>query len=330
MRIALTGATGHIGNNICRALLGQGHQLKVLIRSNQPSLKGLDVETVTGDLFNSSSLLQLTNKVDYLIHLAAFITINPRHYKKAMNINVDGPKNIVEACLESGVANIIHFSSIHAHQLKHRDQVIDENSPFVDRRNAGYDYSKVMGESIMVEARKSGINTVIVNPTAVLGPYDFKPSLAGTMLMDMYNGNLPFITPYGFDWVDARDISNAVVAIIDRDIKNEKFILSGHYETIRSLGEKTASYADRKYKGFTLPFWLAYAGVPFIRLFSDISGKEPLYTASSLSTVRTGSTKISHQKASDILGFKPREIDITLSDTLDWFLENGYIKSKNK
>ena len=198
MRIGITGVNGHLGNNIARCLVNEGYILKGLARSaNSEATKDIKIDLIEGDLFNADSLDELCKDIDLLIHLAAKVSIYPSEKELIYKTNIDGVDNIIGACRRNGIKKIIHFSSIHAHESYGPDISIDESTKYVDNENSAYDYSKSMGEQKMIALRKEGINVSVINPTSVIGPYDFKPSLQGKLFMDIYKGKMPFIVDAG-------------------------------------------------------------------------------------------------------------------------------------
>ena len=114
MTVAVTGAAGHVGGNLVRALLEQGRRVRTLVREDTRALDGLDVELYRGDIFEPESLKKFVEGCDVVYHLAAMISISGDPEGLVKKTNVDGVKNMVNACLEGGIKRLIHFSSIHA------------------------------------------------------------------------------------------------------------------------------------------------------------------------------------------------------------------------
>src|SRR5512145_1572178 len=113
MNIAVTGANGHVGGNLCRELVSQGHSVKALIYSDDTALKGVSVGRISGDLSNRSSLDELCKDTEVVIHLAALISINGKKVQLEAT-NVQGTHNLISAIRRSNVRRLVHFSSIHA------------------------------------------------------------------------------------------------------------------------------------------------------------------------------------------------------------------------
>ena len=321
-KIAVTGASGFIGNTVCRYLVKEGFQLKVLVRqTDEKSLIGLDTQSITGDLFVPETLDNLIRDCDIVIHLAGKVSIYPSEQDEILQTNIEGVKNIIDACKRNKVKKLIHFSSIHAHKGFGPYIPIDEHTDYSVDKSSPYDYSKAQGEQLVINVRNDDFSTVIVNPTGVIGPHDYQPSLSGQLLCDIYEGKMGSIVSGGFNWVDSRDLAIAVGAIIKKDIKNEQFILSGNWVSFKRLANQVCKAKGEKYKGLTSPLFLAYIGLPFITLISKITKKLPLYTTESLKAIKEGSKYVDCSHAKKILDYSPRPFDETIDDSVNWLVK---------
>ena len=325
MKVAVTGASGHVGANLCRALIRHGHHVKALIHNDESSLKELEIERIKGNLSDPASLLKLCDDAEIVFHLAAMISVNGEK-DELMKVNIQGTKNLLDAVQTAKVRRLIHFSSIHALRHKPYDEIMDESRPLVEDSPMMYEVTKAAGEKLVLERARTGLDAVIFNPTAIIGPYDFKPSLVGQVLIKIHNRTLPGLVPGGYDWVDVRDIAEAAVNAIDRARSGERYILSGRWVSVEELAAKVGQLTGRKVIKMVLPTWVAMMGVPFMKLYGSMSGQHPLYTSQSLKILKQVNRNISNMKASTELGFSAREIDESLFDSIEWFKQNGYIK----
>lgn len=323
MKIAITGISGHIGNNVARVLLKRGHSITALVQNeNSRSIKDIQANYIKGDLFNNNALDQVCSDAEVLVHLAGKISMHSSERENTYKVNIDGVKQVIEACQRNSIKRVIHFSSIHAHIPLGYNKVMNEDTPYIESEEIAYDFSKSMGEQLMIEARKSGINVCIVNPTAVIGPFDFQPSLSGKMIIDVFSGKLPSLIKGGFDWIDVRDIAIAVADIIDKEIDNEKFVLSGHWAELIEIANMICSVKGEKYKGFNSSILLAKIGLPFITFWSKISGSTPLYNWESIKAIEEGSNLIENDHAAQIIDYSPRPLQETINDSIAWFKNN--------
>ncbi len=325
MKIAVTGASGHIGVNLCQELIQHGHSVKALIHKNDHGVRELPLECISGDLTDASSLSWLVKGVEVVFHLAAVISIQVRNKEELFEKNVRGTENVVEAVLKEGVRRLIHFSSIHALVQEPFERVLDEGRSLALKDEVDYSRSKALSELAVQEAIKEGLDAVILNPTATIGPLDYAPSLLGRALILIYRGKIPALISGGYDWVDVRDVVKAAIVSTERGEKGERYILSGHWKTLRELAELIYEIRGERYKKLTCSPGLARVGLPFLKLYCRLNSTQPLYTKDSLKILETSHSQVSCEKARKQLGFNPRPIEETLRDTFDWYGENGFM-----
>lgn len=325
MKIAVTGASGHIGINLCHELIERGHSVRALVHNTDRGIRNLPLEIVRGDLMDPSSLSRLVSGADVVFHLAAVISIQVRRKEEVFQKNVGGTGNILKAVQKEGVRRFIHFSSIHALVQEPFDVALDEKRSLALEDRTGYSQSKALAELAVHEAVKQGLDAVILNPTAGIGPYDYAPSLLGRALIMIYTGKIPALIHGGYDWVDVRDVARAAVESIEKGKKGERYILSGHWRSLCQLADLVYTTSGERFRKLTCSLGLARIGLPFLKLYCRLSKTQPLYTRDSLSILKTGHHNISSEKAKKSLGFNPRPIEETLKDTFRWFRTNNFI-----
>lgn len=324
MKVAITGASGHIGNCLVRELKKQGAGIKVLVHNFRSDLDELDVEIIRGNLLEPESLNALCEGVDVVFHLAAQIDIGNRSIAQIYDTNITGTKNIIKAAKYARVKKFIHFSSIHAFQTEPSDSMLDETRPLVHSDKTIYEYTKAEGEREVMKAVKEGLNAIILNPTAVIGPFDLRGSLLGQALLKIYQNKLPFLVSGGYNWVDVRDVVAASLQAIESGRMGENYILSGKFCSLEELSVMISKISGCKIP-LIVPVSLARMACPFFKIYSFISKKEPLYTYQSLNILVNSPTNISNAKAAKELAYKPRPLEQTLRDTFDWYKENNFI-----
>ena len=190
-KVLVTGASGLVGANLVRKLLENGRDVRALIHSDRRGLMGLDVETVRADIRDPGSLVFAMRDVEIVYHLAGSISIAMDSGQEMEAVNTLGTRNVVAACLQRRVRRLIHFSSISALSQAPLDQPLDETRPMVDdvclRVDLSgippYDQSKAQSEREVLAGMAQGLEVVILQPTAILGPFDFKPSFVGQALI---------------------------------------------------------------------------------------------------------------------------------------------------
>lgn len=317
--IVITGASGMVGGNLVRELLAQGSSVRAVVHRDRRALEGLEVETVSADLTDLDSLRKAFSGADVVYHLAASISIRMDNWEEVQRINVAGTGNVVEACLDCGVGKLVYFSSIHAYQQAPLDQPLDEDRPLVAGESGPpYERSKALAEQIVRQAPDRGLDTVILIPTAIVGPYDFRPSLLGQALKLLASGRIPALVRGGYDWVDVRDVARGAILAQQNGKSGDRYILSGHWRSLQEIAQLTAGFAGVSAPKLIVPIWLAELFQPVMAKLAQINDVQPLYTKSMLSAMRSN-RQISHAKATRDLGYAPRPFEETLQDTLDWF-----------
>jgi dihydroflavonol-4-reductase len=330
MSVLITGASGHVGANLVRTLIDKGRSVRCLVHVNCRAIDGVNCDRVEGDVRDPESLNRALQGVDVVYHLAAVISLSMADWPKLEAINVLGTRNIVQACLNAGVKRLVHFSSIHALVQEPFDVPVDENRPLSEARYyPPYDRSKAAAEKEVLAGVEKGLDAVIVNPTAIFGPYDYQPSYFGEALLTMAKGKLPAMVRGGFDWVDVRDVVTGAMLAEEKGKTGSRYLLSGHWVSMCDIAvmiEKITGVSNSK---FVCPLWLAHVGAPFIKAASQLRGERPLYTSVSLKALKSNH-HISHERASRELGYRPRPFRETLADTLQWFRENGQLTQEKK
>jgi dihydroflavonol-4-reductase len=315
----VTGASGHIGGNLVRALLAEGRAVRALVRDDTRAIDGLEVERVRGDILDPETLVPAMRGAEVVYHLAGHISVGGDPGGVMGRTNGVGTRNVVDACLRAGVRRLVHFSSIHALSPEPVDEIVDETRPLVDeRRSVSYDATKAQGEREVLAGVERGLDAVTLNPGAVIGPHDYKLSRVGEVVLDLCRRRLPALVEGGFSWVDVRDVVQGALAAEARGQSGERYLLTGHWLSAVELGDVVQEVTGIPRPRFVAPMWLAVAGAPFVTAYSRLVGKRPRYTLDSLYAIRHH-RYVSHQKAADELGYAPRPIHETIADTVEWF-----------
>jgi dihydroflavonol-4-reductase len=320
VRVAVTGASGHLGANLVRALLEEGHDVTALVRRDFRAIEGLPIRRVQGDLFEPPALRQTFEGAEIVFHLAGMISISGDRTGSVRRVNQLGPRGVVAACLETGVRRLVHVSSVHAFSPYPADAPVDETrGPSDGDPNApAYDKSKVLGEREILDGVSRGLDAVIVNPTGIIGPHDWKPSRMGRVLVALARGRMPALVDGGFNFVDARDVARGAIAAGRAGRRGERYLLPGSWWTVPALAREVARISGTRPPFLVAPMPLARLAAPLVEAWSRLTGSTPVYTSESLHALRNH-REIRRDKAQRELGYEPRPLEATLADTLAWF-----------
>jgi len=325
MIAAITGASGHLGNCLCKRLLQDGVQIKALLHNHPDDLENHGIELIRGDVRDRNAVAKLVEGADVVFHLAARIAINNRKRKEVYDVNVNGTRKVVEACLEKKVKRLVHVSSIHTLLMQDVNEKIDGSGPLITDRRIAYEHSKAEGERIVHDAVKNGLDAVILTPTAIVGPYDYTHSFLGQALIRIYRNQIPMLIQGGYDFVDVRDVADGAIKAATKGRRGARYILSGKWYSLGELSRMIGEISGRKTPNWIAPPVVAQVGLPFIQAFSALTRQEPLYTRQSLYILKHSGRNISSERAKEDFGYSPRPFSETLKDTFDWYKQNGML-----
>jgi len=322
--ILVTGATGHIGNVLIRRLLAQGEEVRALVWRGEDTtpIKGLDVEQVEGDVLDPASLIPAMQGVDSVYHLAGIISIMPGRNPFVWQVNVEGTRNVLDAARRAQVRRLVYTSSIHAIARAPHGVEMDESLGFDANNPYGeYDRSKATASLEVQKASAEGLNAVIVCPTGVIGPYDFRGSEMGEVIRGAAEAHPMFYVEGAYDFVDVRDVADGMIAAEKHGRQGESYILSGQKLSVRYMLATVREVTGKAFSSVKIPFSLAEFAARYTPWYYRRTQNKPRFTPYSLEVLQSNSN-ISHKKAASELGYKPRPVYESIADSVRWFLEN--------
>ena len=328
----VTGATGLIGNVLVRKLLEQGRDVGVFLRKTSEtkcfdSLSGR-IEKFYGDLLDPESLSESFKSAENVYHVASEISILSGHNPNLINVNLTGTKNVIKACRINKVKKLVYTSSIHIFKELQNNScdLLDEGCKIDPFNPLGeYNRTKAAATLEVLNAASNGLNTVVVCPTAVIGPYDYRHSHLGSLIINYCRGRQKFIIDGAYDFVDVRDVAEGHILAAKNGGNGKLYILSGNRVTIPCLMKKIGELSGLNKPVYRIPFWVIFPVSAAAPVYYKLIKRKPVFTTYSIRTVRSNSY-FSCKKASSELGYIPRPIEATLKDTLEWFTKQGYLK----
>ncbi len=319
MKAIITGATGHIGINLIRELLEQGWEVTALSRHPGKYLEALPVETQYGDIGDQVFLNEAIADADAVFHLAGVLPLQESDARRVWQVNVDGTAAVIEACKHTRRARLIYCSSVHAFE-EVDDGILDESTPLIAHSSAPvYDRSKAVAHRYVLDAAADGVDAVVICPTGVIGPYDFKPSSMGGVIQRLISQEMRTLVAGGVNWVDVRDVARSMIHAFERASSGTVFMVGGQYRSVVALARQVCLEADVPLPGFTSPMWLATLAAPFVEAWSKWRKTPPLFTRESLRALHAH-PHVSIQKMVEELGVIPRSFEETIHDTVAWHM----------
>lgn len=327
MKAFVTGATGFVGSHVAQALAEQGAELRLLIRpsSRTDNIADLRAEVAMGDLCQPESLRSMMSGCEFVFHVAADYRIWVRDPRQMYRANVDGTRAVIESAQQAGVRRVIYCSSVATMGFTETDQVVDESTPVSLSDMVGhYKRSKFMAEQIALEAGRSGVNVVVVNPTTPIGERDIKPTPTGRIIVDFLKRKFPAYVDTGLNLADAKEVARGHLLAMEKARPAERYILGGENLTLKQILDKLASMTGLPSPTMKVPHAVAMGFAAFDQFFTGIvMGKEPRAT---IDAVKMGRKKMyaSSAKAERELGYRIVPVENALRRAIDWFCANHY------
>lgn len=233
--VFITGATGFLGSHLACLLLRHGYKV-IAMKKSSSSIelfhqihqfhqlpKAYQPNWVLGDILDIDDLTQHTADVEIVFHCAAMVSFNRKDKQQLMANNVLGTRNVVNACLHNRVPNLIYASSVAAIGRNETNQVINENTAWVESKfNSQYAISKFLAEQEVWRGNEEGLNVGMVNPGIILG---FGNGVSGSnQLYRMIHGGQPLYPIGGNGFVGVEDVSKMMLSLFENKLWGKRFI----------------------------------------------------------------------------------------------------------
>ena len=326
MKVLVTGANGFLGSWLTKRLLAEGHDVEALVRKNSDlsELKDVKVNYVYGDVTNISSLKQNFKNKDVIFHLAGVVAYKKSDRPMMDKVNVEGTANVIEACAELQVPQLLHLSSVVAIGAQTKPIAMNEDFQYnISDLNLGYFETKRKAEQLVMAAVKENkIRAVCVNPSTIYGFGDAKKGSRKSQVK-VAQGKFPFYTGGGVNVVGVEDVINGILLALQKGRNGERYILASENMYIKDLFEQIAKYAGVKPPSIKMPNAALHAigiiGDTMTAMgFSAGLSRENAYTATMFHWFDAS-------KAKRELGFNPAPSTLAIEKSVRWMKDNNYI-----
>ena len=240
MSTLVTGAAGFLGSHVTRQLVARGDDVRVLLRasSTNRAIADLPLEYVTGDLRDPASLERAMKGVKRVFHVAADYRLWAKRKQDIYDSNVGGTKNLLEAAKRAGVEQLIYTSTvatIAVDRLQHPNEFTDAK---LEEMVGHYKRSKWMAEKEALVAAKGGLPVIVAMPTTPVGPWDWKPTPTGKIILDFLNGNMPGYVKTGLNFVGVEEAAAGHLLVAEKGREREVLKLIGDGATSKDIALK--------------------------------------------------------------------------------------------
>jgi dihydroflavonol-4-reductase len=323
----VTGGSGFVGRAVVQELLAQGRAVRVLARNpNHPALAGLPVEVALGDLRDPVSLGLALNGCTRLFHVAADYRLWVPRPEEMYAVNVDGTRQLLAAAQERGLERVVYTSTVGTLGNPGDGTPGREDTPVSQKDMVGhYKRSKFIAEGVALEFAAAGLPLVVVNPSTPIGPWDWRPTPTGQMIVDFLKGRLPAYLETGLNLIHVADVARGHLLAEAKGQVGEKYILGHENLSLSQILRLLAEISGRPAPRVKLPYWPVLA-LAYVDEFwaNHISGKPPGVPLTAVRMARKF-MYFDNTKAVKYLGLPLTPVRQALEEAMVWFRQHNYV-----
>jgi dihydroflavonol-4-reductase len=328
MTTLVTGAAGFLGSHVTRQLVARGESVRVLMRpsSNNRAISDLPLEYVTGDLRDPASLERAMKDVKRVFHVAADYRLWAKNSQDIYDSNVGGTKNLLVAAQVAGVEQLIYTSTVATIAVDRPELPNETTDAKLEEMIGHYKRSKWMAEQEVLRAAQEGLPAIVVMPTTPVGPWDWKPTPTGKIILDFLNGKMPGYVETGLNFVGVEECAAGHLLVSERGKVGERYLLGAENLTLKGLLDVLAEITGLRAPSMKIPHGVAL-GVAYVEsAFSRLIGKEPQIPVEGVK-IAQHKMFVDCSRAQRELGFKAGPVAAALERAVRWYQANGYVKA---
>jgi dihydroflavonol-4-reductase len=328
MKTLVTGAAGFLGSHVARQLVARGEEVRVLVRasSSNRAISDLSLEYVTGDLRDAASLELAMNGVQRVFHVAADYRLWAKRSQDIYDSNVGGTKNLLAAAKKAGIEQLIYTSTVATIAVERPELPNESTEAKLEEMIGHYKKSKWMAEQEVLQAAKEGLPVIVAMPTTPVGPWDWKPTPTGKIILDYLNGKMPGYVETGLNFVGVEECAAGHLLVSEKGKVGERYLLGGENLTLKEVLDTLAKITGLPAPWMKIPHGLALSVAYVDSAFSRLVGKEP---GIPVEGVRIAQHKmfVDASRARKELGFQPGPVAAALERAARWYQANGYVRA---
>jgi len=330
MNTLVTGAAGFLGSHVTRQLVARGDEVRVLLRasSTNRAIADLPLEYVTGDLRDPASLERAMKGVKRVFHVAADYRLWAKRKQDIYDSNVGGTKNLLDAAKRAGVEQVIYTSTVATIAVDRPQHPNEFTDAKLEEMVGHYKRSKWMAEREALGAAKSGLPVIVAMPTTPVGPWDWKPTPTGKIILDFLNGKMPGYVKTGLNFIGVEECAAGHLLIAEKGKVGERYLLGGENLTLKQMLDTLAKITGLRAPILKIPHGLALGVAYANTAFSRLVGREPGIPVEGVKIARH-MMFVDCARAERELGFQAGPVVAALERAVRWYEANGYI-AKNR
>lgn len=317
----VTGATGFIGHHVAQDLIDHGWQVRALVRpASLPAARWPDgCEPVAGDLLDASAVTSAATGCDAVFHVGAHYSLARHQARQVERTNIAGTANAIAAARAAG-ARLVHTSSVATVGIPADGTPGDEDTPLDPRLVIGaYKQSKLAAEEMVRQAARDGLWATVVNPSAPVGPGDWRPTPTGRIVRDFLRGRLRAFVDTGLNLVDVRDVAAGHRLALEHGRPGRRYILANADMTLQEILTELATIAGRPAPRRRVPHAVAIGFAATSELIEGrVLRREPFAPLDGALMARKRMF-FSARRAIDELGLPQSSVTGALADAVRWW-----------
>ncbi|MGB9430790.1 MAG: hopanoid-associated sugar epimerase [Candidatus Acidiferrum sp.] len=327
MTTLVTGAAGFLGSHVTRQLVARGESVRVLMRasSNNRAISDLSLEYVTGDLRDATSLERAMDGMKRVFHVAADYRLWAKNPQEIYDSNVGGTKNLLGAAKSAGIEQLVYTSTVATIAVDRPELPNEFTGARLDEMIGHYKRSKWMAEQEVLAAAREGLPALVAMPTTPVGPWDWKPTPTGKIILDFLNGKMPGYVETGLNFVGVEECAAGHLLVSEKGKVGERYLLGAENLTLKGLLDVLARITGLRAPSMKIPHGVAL-GVAYVEsAFSRLVGKEPQIPVEGVK-IAQHKMFVDASRAVRELGFQPGSVTSALERAVRWYQANGYVK----
>ena len=325
-RTLVTGAAGFLGSHLTRQLVARGADVRVLLRpsSSNRAIADLPLEYMTGDLRDATSLDRALSGVQRVFHVAADYRLWSKRSQDIYDSNVGGTKNLLEAARRAGVEQFIYTSTVATIAVDRPEHPNEFTNAKLDEMVGHYKRSKWLAEKEVLNAAKQGFPAIVAMPTTPVGPWDWKPTPTGKIILDFLNGKMPGYVATGLNFVGVEECAAGHILLSEKGTVGERYLLGAENLTLKGVLDILAEITGLPAPSLKIPHGLALGVAYAETAFSRLIGREPQIPVEGVK-IAQHLMFVDCSRARRELGFEAGPVAGAFERAVSWYETNGYI-----
>jgi dihydroflavonol-4-reductase len=325
-KILVTGAAGFLGSHLTRQLVARGADVRVLLRpsSNNHAIADLSLEYVTGDLRDAASLDRALTGVQRVFHVAADYRLWSRRSQDIYDSNVGGTMNLLAAAKRAGVEQFVYTSTVATIAVDRPEHPNEFTDAKLEEMVGHYKRSKWLAEKEVLDAARQGFPAIVAMPTTPVGPWDWKPTPTGKIILDFLNGKMPGYVETGLNFVSVEECAAGHILVAEKGIAGERYLLGAENLTLKGVLDLLAQLTGLPAPSLKIPHGVALGVAYAETAFSRLIGREPHIPVEGVKIARH-MMFVNCSRSVRELGFQAGPVSAAFERAVRWYEANGYI-----